>query len=202
MNRMYVIDGHNLIPKIPGISLRQIDDEEKLIALLQVYARVKRRGDIEVFFDGAPPGQAGERNIGGIHAHFVTKGKTADQAIRQYLDYLGRRAHNVTVVTSDRAVQANAREVHARVVPSENFAEELLAAREQEPDRIAAHERAADKEAKEKDRRRQTPPEPPKPAPDAHLKEWYDMFGIDPKTAAKPIEPPESNFRYRGKKRK
>jgi predicted RNA-binding protein with PIN domain len=199
---MYVIDGHNLIPKIPGMSLRQIDDEEKLISLLQVYARVRRRGDIQVFFDGAPPGRAGERNVGGIRAHFVSSGKTADQAIRQYLDFLGRRAHNVTVVTSDRTVQANARECHARVQSSEAFADELMEAREQEPERIAARERAAAKESKEKGRRPQPPPEPPKPAPDAHLKEWYDMFGIDPSTAAKPIEPPETNFRYKGKKRK
>ena len=27
----YIIDGHNLIPKIPGIDLQDLDDEQKLI---------------------------------------------------------------------------------------------------------------------------------------------------------------------------
>ena len=53
---MLVIDGHNLVPKIPGLSLHEVDDEERLLALLQAYARAKRK-KIEVFFDGAPPGQ-------------------------------------------------------------------------------------------------------------------------------------------------
>ena len=39
----YLIDGHNLIPKIPGMSLRMEDDEQELIQLLQDFSRYKRK---------------------------------------------------------------------------------------------------------------------------------------------------------------
>ncbi|MBP1702274.1 MAG: hypothetical protein H6Q38_1381, partial [Chloroflexi bacterium] len=39
----YIVDGHNLIPKIPGLSLRAIDDEMQLIELLQEFCRVQRK---------------------------------------------------------------------------------------------------------------------------------------------------------------
>jgi hypothetical protein len=39
----YLIDGHNLIPKLIGFSLRAMDDEEQLIPLLQTFSRVRAR---------------------------------------------------------------------------------------------------------------------------------------------------------------
>ena len=32
--KRYVVDGHNLVPKVPGMSLSDPDDETKLISLL------------------------------------------------------------------------------------------------------------------------------------------------------------------------
>ena len=55
-------------------------------------------------------------------AHFVRKGNTADAAIEMRLRKLGRDARNWSVVSSDQRVQASAREVHARVISSEEFA--------------------------------------------------------------------------------
>ena len=55
----YLIDGHNLIAKIPGLSLSMPDDEERLVELLNRFGQ-HSRGKLEVFFDGAPPG-AGRR---------------------------------------------------------------------------------------------------------------------------------------------
>ena len=126
---MYLIDGHNLIGKLPGIMLSEIDDEQHLITLLQVYARVRRRA-VEVYFDGAPPGQARTRSYGMIKAHFVIQGTTADEAIRMRLDRMGRAARNAIVVTSDRQVMAEARKHQAGVVTSEAFGRELLAAQQ------------------------------------------------------------------------
>ena len=77
----YLIDGHNLIPKIAGLSLSAIDDEQELINRLQAYCRRERK-TVEVFFDQAPPGFAGTRAYGAVKAHFVRKGRTADEAIR------------------------------------------------------------------------------------------------------------------------
>jgi predicted RNA-binding protein with PIN domain len=128
MGRMiYIIDGHNLIPKIPGLSLSALDDEERLIELLQVFSRV-RRSAVEVFFDGAPPGQAGTRRFGTVKAHFVRAGRTADDAIVVHLRTLGTRAAQVSVVSSDHRVQAEARSLRASLIESGSFARDLLEA--------------------------------------------------------------------------
>ena len=124
---IYLIDGHNLIPKIPGLSLRVLDDEARLIELLQVFSRV-RRSAVEVFFDGAPPGQAGVRRYGTLKAHFVRAGRTADDAIVAHLRTLGSRAAEVSVVSSDHRVQAEARSLRASLIESGSFARDLLEA--------------------------------------------------------------------------
>ncbi len=117
----YIIDGHNLIAKIPGLSLSMPDDEQRLIDLLNRFGQEKRH-KLEVYFDGAPPGQSGARSYGRVRAHFVPETGIADSAIRHRLIKLGRSAADWTVVSSDRAVQAAAREQHARVVKAEDFA--------------------------------------------------------------------------------
>jgi hypothetical protein len=123
----YIIDGHNLIPKVPGLSLQEIDDEQHLLEMLQEFCRRQRR-QVEVFFDNAPPGGVRARNLGAVTARFVRQGSTADNAIRVRLGNLGRAARNWTVVSSDQAVQAEARAVQAQVMPSEAFARLLIQA--------------------------------------------------------------------------
>lgn len=175
---MYIIDGHNLIPKLPGMSLRELDDEVALIELLQTFSRVRRK-QVLVYFDGAPPGQAGERTYGIVRANFVPAGMTADEAIRRRLVELGRRTRSLTVVSSDRQVQANARALGARVLSSDDFARDLLEAGEI---------------AQEKTR--------PNPVQEGikpgDLDKWLDLFGIDPRKAAQPIEPPVPTRRKPG----
>ena len=115
----YLIDGHNLIPKL-GLSLEDPDDEMELIRLLQDFARIRRQ-PVEVYFDGAPAGQAGERKFGAVKAHFVRRGRTADSAIRLRLEALAGSAKNWAVVSSDHEVQNAARVNRARVTASEEF---------------------------------------------------------------------------------
>jgi predicted RNA-binding protein with PIN domain len=117
----YLIDGHNLIPKIPGLNLQALDDEEQLIKLLQEYCR-RQRKQVEVFFDKAAPDGVRARNFGLVIARFVRQDSTADQAICERLTRLGRLARNWTVVSSDLAVQSAARAAQARPMPSETFA--------------------------------------------------------------------------------
>ncbi len=120
----YLIDGHNLIPKLAGFSLSALNDEEQLIPLLQTFSRVRRQ-PVEVFFDGAPPGQSGMRHYGTLTVHFVRRGRTADDAIRLRLEKLGAGARNYKVVSSDHQVQAEAHSRHAGSISSEDFAREL-----------------------------------------------------------------------------
>jgi predicted RNA-binding protein with PIN domain len=138
----YLIDGHNLIPKIPGLSLEAPDDEMRLIQVLQDFCRLRRK-QVEVYFDNAPPGQPRARRFGMVTAHFARSGSSADELIRQRLERLGGARRNWTVVSSDQQVQANARASRAQVLSSEAFARLLDEALRQAPAEAARDEEAA-----------------------------------------------------------
>ena len=152
-----IIDGHNLVPKIPGLSLQALDDETQLIELLSAYSRRSRR-KVEVFFDNAQPGMLRARIYGNVTARFVRAGMPADQAIREKLTRLGKAARNWTVVSSDHQVQAAAGGARATVVSADAFAQELLQTLEA------------------------SPPEPggsdEKLSPE-EVEEWLDLFGVE-----------------------
>lgn len=152
----YLIDGHNLIPKLAGFSLSAMDDEMQLIPLLQTFSRVRRQ-PVEVYFDRAPAGHAGARRFGTVTAHFVPVGRTADDAIRGRLARLGSGARNWRVVSSDRQVQAEAHSRHAAVLSSEEFARQL---------QLAAEEA------------QNSPQGQPAPS-DREIEEWLRLFGGD-----------------------
>jgi predicted RNA-binding protein with PIN domain len=120
---LYLIDGHNLIPKL-GLHLDAVDDEDDLISRLQEFCRL-RRARAEVYFDGALPGQAPMRQAGAVTAHFVRRESSADAAIEVRLVRLGKAARNWTVVSSDGRVQRSGEAVHASVLSSEEFAREM-----------------------------------------------------------------------------
>jgi uncharacterized protein len=127
-----LIDGHNLIPHVPGMSLTDPDDEDRLVQVLQEYCRARRRS-VEVYFDRAPINQAGGRRFGQVKAVFVRDGITADEAIMARLSTLGRKARNAQVVSSDRQVQQAARAAHARVISSQEFSVDLQSLMTEEP---------------------------------------------------------------------
>ncbi len=184
---MIIIDGHNLIPHIGGLSLTDLDDEMGLVNLLQEYARASRK-QVMVFFDNAPPGFARKKGFGTVQAVFVPAGRTADDAIVQHLIQMTKNARRqARVVTSDRRVQAEAHALGATTIASDAFAHTLAAL--SGPAQPPAQ---AD----------------PKPVAVNNLDEYYDMFGIDPQQADRPIEPerkprvkrPRSTSRGRGRK--
>ncbi len=119
----YLIDGHNLIPKL-GLRLDSPDDEMELVGIIQEFSRLSRR-QVQIYFDGAPVGEARTQKFGLVTAHFIRLDSTADAAIKTQLKRLGNAARNWTVVTSDREVQGAARLAHADVLSSEEFAKRL-----------------------------------------------------------------------------
>ncbi|MPM47300.1 hypothetical protein SDC9_94009 [bioreactor metagenome] len=120
-----VIDGHNLVPRVPGLHLRDMDDETQLIQLVQQYCRL-RRNSAELFFDGALPGMPAVKTGGLVHVHNVPKSMTADQAIINFLSAKGKNAKNFTLVSSDRRVQAEARSLGCAILSSDQFSAELV----------------------------------------------------------------------------
>ena len=122
----YIIDGHNLIPRIAGLSLEELDDEARLIQILVKYCQ-KKRDRIIVFFDKAAPGHQGAFNHGAVNAFFVSERRKADDAIHDYLVAHRSEARNFIVVSSDRQVQRDARAFHAGILSTESFSEQLSA---------------------------------------------------------------------------
>jgi predicted RNA-binding protein with PIN domain len=119
-----LIDGHNLIPKL-GLRLDSLDDEMELLDRLQEFCRL-RRIQVEVYFDGAPAGQVSTRKAGLVTAYFVRQGSSADAAIEARLTKLKKTAKNWTVVSSDGRLRRAAGAVHARTIPSEEFARDMV----------------------------------------------------------------------------
>ena len=117
----YLIDGHNLIPKIRNLSLRDMDDEEKLIALLNRFS-TKARVQVEVYFDKAPIDSARSIKIGAIKVHFIRTGSSADAAMIERIKKMGTSAQGITVVSSDHAIQNAALRMKLKVVSSDEFA--------------------------------------------------------------------------------
>lgn len=149
----YLIDGHNLIPKVPGLRLDDLDDEEQLIRLLQRYLQHEPGKTIEVFFDRRAPGARKTQRLGRVKAHFVAPPQDADGAIIARLQALGGAARTWTVVSSDHRVQNAARAAGARVITSEEFARRM--------------------------RQAETPPIPAeeeKPPDDLSIEEWEALF--------------------------
>jgi predicted RNA-binding protein with PIN domain len=129
----FLIDGHNLIPKL-GLRLDSPDDEQDLLAVLAEFCRL-RRAQAEVYFDGAPPGSARTSKSGALKVHFIRQGSSADAAIEARLEHLGRSARNWSVVSSDRRVQRAAQAVHAQPIASEAFARMIAEAKREQAER-------------------------------------------------------------------
>jgi uncharacterized protein len=124
-----LVDGHNLIPKIPGLNLSDLDDEVRLIEILQNYARLRRKGKIECYFDKAPSGETVNlHKFGLVVVKFARRGKSADDEIEARLKQLGREARNWTVVSSDRRVRDAARSYGAQNLTAEEFVIAIYAA--------------------------------------------------------------------------
>ncbi len=120
----YLVDGHNLIPYVPGISLADIDDEDQLIKLLQIHGRVTR-SRIEVFFDKAPAGKPRIRKVGMVTVHSIPEPAIADTAIIRKVQSLGKATGGYSVVSHDREVQSTCRRLGARIVDSPDFAHSI-----------------------------------------------------------------------------
>jgi len=119
-----LIDGHNLIAKLPGISLDDPHDEAKLVERLRRYRAHTGKRITVVFDGGVPAGWSADLSGGGITVIFAAPGKPADRIIIERIRR-SRNPRNLVVISSDREVMAVAEECGARVVPAESFAATL-----------------------------------------------------------------------------
>jgi predicted RNA-binding protein with PIN domain len=119
-----LVDGHNLIAKLPDIHLDDPDDEERLVERLRRYqAHSGKR--VTVFFDAGLPGGP-DRNLSTskVRVVFAPAGGSADRLIVRRVRR-SRDPGGLTVVTSDEKIIAAVERGGARAVHSEIFAADL-----------------------------------------------------------------------------
>jgi len=121
----YLIDGHNLISKLPDISLDDPNDEAKLVLLLRKWAAAGRKRQATIMFDGGLPGGNWRyMSRGRVKATFASAGDTADELLISKV----RQAENpaeFTLVTSDREILAVAKARRMPFMTSESFSKQL-----------------------------------------------------------------------------
>ncbi len=116
----YLVDGHNLMGQIPGLTLANPEDRQRLVQRLCSFARA-RGCRITIIFDGEPPkGWRSDAALGDVRARHPGRGRSADEVI---LDAIHRSSApaDITLVTSDRSLAEKARHLGARGIPGTRF---------------------------------------------------------------------------------
>jgi len=121
----YIIDGHNLIGQLSDISLSDMDDEQLLLSMLEVYFKGIRKKAFVYFDQGSLLGGR-EYSSAFLEVKFVRFPKTADEAIIEKLKSLKGNAKNFHIVSSDNWVINNSQKLGAKVISSEFFGRKII----------------------------------------------------------------------------
>lgn len=122
----YLIDGHNLIARLPGLSLADPGDEIELIRLLARWRWRHQSPPTIVVFDPGDVAVYGPHRTrhSGITVQYAPFGSDADAVLKRLIA-ASRQPTQLTVVSSDQEIQAAAQRAGARSIPAEEFAGEL-----------------------------------------------------------------------------
>lgn len=119
----YIIDGHNLIGRLPDISLDDPDDEAKLVQKLSGWVARTRCKCVVIFDSGLPAGKSRMSNRG-VQVVFSNHRTTADTLLMERI----RKEPNpkmTTIVSSDNEVLSMARRRKMNTLKSQEFADLL-----------------------------------------------------------------------------
>jgi hypothetical protein len=124
----YLIDGHNLIGRLPDLSLADPYDEMKLVQLLARWRWRHGNPPVTVVFDPGefPVHGAQRQRQSGIMVRYAPFNSSADAVLKRLIE-TSRQPAQMMVVSSDREIQSAARWAGARAMPAEEFASELTA---------------------------------------------------------------------------
>jgi uncharacterized protein len=170
----YLIDGHNLIGRMPDISLDDPDDEVKLVLRLRRWTAASLKRVVTVYFDGGlPGGKDTQLSKGRITVIFAPSNRTADDLLIQRIQQL-KNPKEYTLVSSDLKVVTTAVTRRVPCLTAVEFAETLTG--------YVAEEKSA--------------PSPTQKQPQDHtlseseVAEWLQLFGPVNLPARKPPPPP------------
>ncbi len=119
-----LIDGHNLIGRLPTVSLQDADDEEKLVRLLRSYQARTGKAITVVFDPGGPSALPRSRRFGAIEILFAPHSSSADAVIARRVRS-SPDPQGWLVITSDQGLAETVVQQGARVQSAEAFALEL-----------------------------------------------------------------------------
>lgn len=123
----FLIDGHNLIARIPDISLSDPDDEAKLVMRLKQYMMRRGKKCTVVFDQGLPGGVSRNLSNANVEVLFAHSKTDADRIIKERIRSK-RDSGYWQVVTNDQAVAEVARSRGVKVIDSAIFASWMAAA--------------------------------------------------------------------------
>lgn len=171
----FLIDGHNLIGKLPDIQLSDPDDEAKLILKLINWSAVGKNRRVVVVFDGGVPGNhwsafRSER----VKTVFVPQGKTADSWLIRFMRTQVRNPQAFTLISSDNEIIKAARAKRIPFIKSDLFAAQMS----DDIEAMFRLEAASDERAPE-----------PAPIPTQEVDNWLSMFGGERDVTINPYKP-------------
>lgn len=186
----YLIDGHNLIGKLPDIDLSDPDDEAKLVLKLINWSAVGDNRRVIVVFDGGVPGPQWVRfRSEQIKTVFVPRGQSADSWLIKFMKREVRDPRRFMVVTSDHAIIKVARQIGIKQVSSDQFADDML----DEMARLLQGDTVDDPVSAEPPLK-PIPRDDPKRLSPEEVDAWLDLFGGEQHVELKPyrrrLEPP------------
>ncbi len=121
----YLIDGHNLIARMPDISLTDPDDEVKLILRLRRWTAVSKKRQVTLFFDGGIPGGKNVKlSTSQVRVIFASTGQTADALIMSRLHKV-KNPSDYLLITSDQQIIATAAARKIKHLTADKFARRL-----------------------------------------------------------------------------
>ena len=117
----YLIDGHNLIGRMPDIDLEDPDDEVELVLRLRSWSARSRGRQVTVVFDrGLPGGKDKGLSTSKVQVIFASGGKSADSILIKRIQRL-KNPRETTLVTSDSHILRVAAGRRMPVLKAEEF---------------------------------------------------------------------------------
>ena len=121
----YLIDGHNLIGRMPDIGLEDPNDEVELVLRLRSWSARSRGRRVTVIFDrGLPGGKDNGLSTSKVQVVFASSGHSADSLLIKRIKTV-KNPREMTLVTSDSHILRIARERRLPVLKAEDFALKL-----------------------------------------------------------------------------
>lgn len=145
----YLIDGHNLIGRLPDISLADPNDEIKLIRLVARWRWRHNSPSVTIVFDPGDFAVHGRRRIkrSGIRVRYAPHSSNADAVLLRLIEK-SRQPTQLTVVSSDREIRSAAQRVGAHVLSAEEFAVKLVTPAAPDEETAQQHEPLSAEEVK------------------------------------------------------